>query len=932
MGKNYSGPLGLTSGTGISNRVYEASCSASSSQDAITDSNFGNSVGSGGARGIEQGGSSPGKTTSCDRGPHKFAVCSAKKGRRESPCSESKAIKSIHNIRTFQNGRYSYVKRPSKTGGLVSKNRPQGCLFNSTHLDKSSEIPSFSVERQHARVCLSPLRFSFCPESIHEADETSCSSIETAGHSANNLFRRHINYGRILRPSASSGSFSTESPREFRFHSKLREMPFGANSRDRISGLVSKFKKPYAYFTGRKTKKNSETLQTIARNLGPVDTRVVKVPRAFDLLYSSHIPSPPPLQEPTAVKKSGHDCTSIIQGDDFFRPGGQRGGYLVEGSPSGMEWQSTFPKTCRSPHRDRRLSKRLGGILPRYKHRGGAMVLRRKASTHQLFGAAGRVIRDPDIYKRQSLRSCQTADGQHSSSSLYKQDGRNPLAGSFKSSCTTMGVVPPKQLGDICSTSTRTFKCQSRPGIQNVTGFQRLETRPLGVSITSGEMGALGDRSLCIPADTPAPKVCQLETRSLSSAFRCIFNELERHSGVCISPLCSVGRCLQQVRTQNVELLVLVAPVWPAQTWYPLLLHLGTDLPLLFPTQTGDERQSVSPSGQPTTGWMETIRQRYDTADISEATRNLLLAAWRKNTTSTYASAWSKWVGWCDRRQVNPLSAPLSLILEFLKDQFEEGKAYRSLNVYRSALSALLLEIDSFKVGSHPLVSQLLKGAFNLKPPKPRYSHTWSVGKVLDFIKSLGPDKDLDIKVLSYKLVALLGLTAPDRSSDLAKRDLKFRSFHPEVVSFCLPGLTKTSKPGDSPKISFHAAFPLDKNLCPVECLRSYEERTIDFRPKNDSLPNPLFLSFIRPHNPVCSSSLARWIKSFLSLSGIDTTIFSAHSLREAATSTALIQGVSVSEILSMADWSQESTFRKFYYKPRFNSAPGNAVLSGSSI
>ena len=112
--------------------------------------------------------------------------------------------------------------------------------------------------------------------------------------------------------------------------------------------LHSQIQKPYTYFTGRKTEKNLETLQTIARNLGPVDTRVVKVPRAFDLLYSSHIPSPPPLQEPTAVKKLGHDCTSIIRGDDFFRPGGQRGGYLVGGSSSGMEWQSTFPKTCRS--------------------------------------------------------------------------------------------------------------------------------------------------------------------------------------------------------------------------------------------------------------------------------------------------------------------------------------------------------------------------------------------------------------------------------------------------------------------------------------------------------------------------------------------------------------------------------------------------------
>ena len=440
-------------------------------------------------------------------------------------------------------------------------------------------------------------------------------------------------------------------------------------------------------------------------------------------------------------------------------------------------------------------SKRLGGILPRYKYRG-AMVLRRKASTHQLFGAAGRVIRNPDIYKRQSLRSCQTADGQRGSSSLYKQDGRNPLAGSFKSSCTTMGVVPPKQLGDICSTSIKTFKCQSRPGIQNITGFQQLETRPLDVSITSGEMGALGDRSLCIPADTSAPKVCQLETRSLSSAFRCIFNELERHSGVCLSPLCSDRALSTAGKDTECGTASSGGPSVASTDLVPTITTSVHRSSSVIPniTQTGDERQSVSPSGQPTTGWMETIRQRYDIAHISEATRNLLLAAWRKNTTSTYASAWSKWVGWCDRRQVNPLSAPLSLILEFLKDQFEEGKAYRSLNVYRSALSALLPEIDSFKVGSHPLVSQLLKGAFNLKPPKPRYSHTWSIGKVLDFIKSLGPSKDLDIKVLSYKLVVLLGLTAPDRSSDLAKRDLRFRSFHPEGVSFCLPGLTKTSK------------------------------------------------------------------------------------------------------------------------------------------
>ncbi len=56
-------------------------------------------------------------------------------------------------------------------------------------------------------------------------------------------------------------------------------------------------------------------------------------------------------------------------------------------------------------------------------------------------------------------------------------------------------------------------------------------------------------------------------------------------------------------------------------------------------------------------------------------------------------------------------------------EQFNDGKAYRSINVYGSALSAVLPLVDTCKIGSHPLVSKLLKEMFNLRPPQPRYSH-----------------------------------------------------------------------------------------------------------------------------------------------------------------------------------------------------------------
>jgi len=54
-------------------------------------------------------------------------------------------------------------------------------------------------------------------------------------------------------------------------------------------------------------------------------------------------------------------------------------------------------------------------------------------------------------------------------------------------------------------------------------------------------------------------------------------------------------------------------------------------------------------------------------------------------------------------------------------------------------------------------------------------------------------------------------------------------------------------------------------------------------------------------------------VKDTLQLAGIDTAVF---SLRGASTSAAVAKGVHLADILSMADWSRDSTFKKFYYRP----------------
>ena len=68
-----------------------------------------------------------------------------------------------------------------------------------------------------------------------------------------------------------------------------------------------------------------------------------------------------------------------------------------------------------------------------------------------------------------------------------------------------------------------------------------------------------------------------------------------------------------------------------------------------------------------------------------------------------------------------------------------------------------------------------------------------------------------------------------------------------------------------------------------------------------------------------------------LKLSGINVGIFTAHSTRSASVSAAADSGMTVNDILKAADWSSESVFRQFYYRPTHDPSYGRTVLSSSS-
>ena len=188
-------------------------------------------------------------------------------------------------------------------------------------------------------------------------------------------------------------------------------------------------------------------------------------------------------------------------------------------------------------------------------------------------------------------------------------------------------------------------------------------------------------------------------------------------------PWALIGRVLSHTQSQQAQV-VLLAPIWKTQPWYPVLLEMLVDFPRWIPQHV-----------QVTNNQLVTIPQLAVWRKSTEV--SLLLSSWRTKTNKSYDSLFGKWYSWCHRRHTDPFSGPVTEVANFLAHLFTQGYSYNSLNSYRSAISSVHEKRDGYNVGQHPLVTRLLKGVFNDRPPLPRYSSTWNVQTVLNYLEQL---------------------------------------------------------------------------------------------------------------------------------------------------------------------------------------------------
>lgn len=148
------------------------------------------------------------------------------------------------------------------------------------------------------------------------------------------------------------------------------------------------------------------------------------------------------------------------------------------------------------------------------------------------------------------------------------------------------------------------------------------------------------------------------------------------------------------------------------------------------------------------------------------------------------------------------------------------------------------------------------------------------------------------------------------RCSDIASVQSHSLDISDSKAVFTLGRPRKSQRTGALHQI-FVNVWPQNPNLCPVRALEYYAVKTAPLRSPSNA--DYLFIGTTKPHKPVSSSTIGRWIKEQLRQAGIDTSVFAAHSTRGAAGSKAAAAGIPIQSILNQGHWARESTFAKFY-------------------
>ena len=138
--------------------------------------------------------------------------------------------------------------------------------------------------------------------------------------------------------------------------------------------------------------------------------------------------------------------------------------------------------------------------------------------------------------------------------------------------------------------------------------------------------------------------------------------------GYAFPPFPILAKVIRKARLESASL-ILIAPRWPAQPWYPDLLNLVhvPPVPLLLGRKgllqprsgiplppSATQRHTSSESGGASSSRLAGMRQAMLALGASTDTVGLVDSSHRGSTHTVYGHYWQRWLRWADSHFVDP--------------------------------------------------------------------------------------------------------------------------------------------------------------------------------------------------------------------------------------------------------------------------------------
>lgn len=312
------------------------------------------------------------------------------------------------------------------------------------------------------------------------------------------------------------------------------------------------------------------------------------------------------------------------------------------------------------------------------------------------------------------------------------------------------------------------------------------------------------------------------------------------------------------------------------------------------------------------------------------------------STNALYNRNFSKFAEWFNGEKESKTDFNMRTIAEFILALKAEGKAFSTVNNYKTALQPVVQLVLDVSVHSDYTINTIIKKMKKLQRHKVPEIPQWDVNTVLDFLASETFAEDASESRIFQKATFLLLLASSRRPSDIAGLSLRASSqpdcgrvaptmflFHPEFTP------KNRSLHSVTEPVQISCIEPHDNNLCPIAAVVRYLRATAARRDRGLSY---LFMPVEGRAGKCTPSYISKTTKRLIIEAhrrfdpGRDVRGAQAKQVRRLASSLAFHAGKRLEDVMRAAGWSSATAFVRHYLIRQPLHLRRSAVIGGSTI